>query len=305
MTAQAHMIGIGAALVFASLLYAAWPGQDGGQAAVEPARAGPDAFAFVRSMEGTRPDGDIRQDAAGQLVIDAELGHLFDYYLAGLGEKDLNAIRMEIERELARRLAAPAAARAKRLLASYLDYKRALAGVEKALPPEADLAKAARARRDAMHRLRPAYFSAQEIAGLFGFGDAYDADALERLDVAQDKTLDAAQKAQRLAALDKKLPAQLREGREAPARVVNTEAAVQQLRKQGAGDDEVYRLRAAAFSPEAAGRLADLDREEADWQRRIALYLAQRSNSGAMDAAALQQLRDKHFSADEQRRLGA
>ena len=121
----------------------------------------------------------------------------------------------------------------------------------------------------------------------------------------RNKTLDAAQKAARLAALDKKLPAALREEREAPARIVNTEAAVQQLRKQGAGDDEVYRLRAAAFSPEAAGRLADLDREEADWQRRIALYLAQRSNSGAMDAAALQQLRDKHFSAAEQRRLGA
>jgi lipase chaperone LimK len=303
MSAQANLIGIGAAALFASMLVAAWPGQE--TAAPAPAPAAPDPFAFVRSMEGTRPDGDIRQDAAGQLVVDAELGHLFDYYLAGLGEKDLGAIRMAIERELDRRLAAPAAVQAKRLLASYLDYKRALAGVEKALPAEGDLAKAARARRDAMHKLRPAYFSAQEIAGLFGFADAYDADALARLDVAQDNTLDTAQKAARLAALDKKLPSALREEREAPARVVNTEAAVQQLRKQGAGDDDVYRLRAAAFSPEAAGRLADLDREEADWQRRIAAYRAQRAGSGAMDAAALQQLRDRHFSASEQRRLGA
>jgi lipase chaperone LimK len=303
MTAQANLIGVGAAALFASMLVAAWPGQE--TAAPAPAPAAPAPFAFVRSMEGTRPDGDIRQDAAGQLVVDAELGHLFDYYLAGLGEKDLDAIRMAIERELDRRLAAPAAAQARRLLASYLDYKRALAGVEKALPAEGDLARAARARQGAMHKLRPAYFSAQEIAGLFGFADAYDADALARLDVAQDKTLDGAQKALRLAALDKKLPAALREEREAPARVVNTEAAAQQLRKQGAGDDDVYRLRAAAFSPEAAGRLADLDREEADWQRRIAAYRGQRAGGGAMDAAALQQLRDKHFSASEQRRLGA
>jgi lipase chaperone LimK len=116
MSAQANLIGIGAAALFASMLVAAWPGQE--TAAPAPAPAAPDPFAFVRSMEGTRPDGDIRQDAAGQLVVDAELGHLFDYYLAGLGEKDLGAIRMAIERELDRRLAAPAAVQAKRLLAS-------------------------------------------------------------------------------------------------------------------------------------------------------------------------------------------
>ncbi|UUZ46576.1 hypothetical protein LP420_21845 [Massilia sp. B-10] len=46
-----------------------------------------DPFAFVRSMEGTRPDGDVRADPDGELVVDAELGHLFDYYLVGLGEK--------------------------------------------------------------------------------------------------------------------------------------------------------------------------------------------------------------------------
>lgn len=38
-------------------------------------------------MEGTRPDGDVKTLAGEQLVVDAELGHLFDYYLAGLGEK--------------------------------------------------------------------------------------------------------------------------------------------------------------------------------------------------------------------------
>src|ERR1700740_3434537 len=68
-----------------------------------------DPFAFVRSMEGTRPDGQVAQDPGGELVVDAELGHLFDYYLAGLGEKDLAAITMQIERELDARLGKRAA----------------------------------------------------------------------------------------------------------------------------------------------------------------------------------------------------
>lgn len=302
MTAQTKLMAGTALALGAGLLWYAL----GRAVPAPPPAAGPapDAFAFVRSMEGTQPDGKVRQDPAGELVVDAELGHLFDYYLAGLGEKDLNAIKREIERTLDQRLAAPAAAaRAKRLLASYLDYKRALADVEKTLPATPSLAAAARARRDAMHKLRTAYFSASEIAGLFGFSDAYDSDALARLEIEQDAKLDAAQKAVKLAALDKQMPAALREEREAPARIVNTEAKVADLRAQGATDDDIYKMRTAAFSPEAANRLADLDREEAQWKRRIGDYLAQRGS--ARDEASLQQLRDKHFSTAEQLRLPA
>jgi lipase chaperone LimK len=303
MTALTSMKKMGAGAVAAGLLYAAWPSAP--QSAVAPAAPASDHFAFVRSMEGTKPDGDIKQDPDGQLVVDAELGHLFDYYLAGMGEKDLAAIRAEIERELDRRLKPGPAAQAKRLLASYLDYKRALVDLELQMKEGADLATAARARLAATQKLRQRFFSAAEINGLFGFSDAYDNDALARLDISQDPKLSVAERAEKLAALDRKLSPAMREERDAPVRVIRTEEAVQKLREQGATDDEVYRLRAAAFSPEGASRLAELDREEAAWKGRIKVYLAERSNVPAGAEAVLQQLRDKHFSADEQRRLGA
>ncbi|MDC8756560.1 lipase secretion chaperone [Janthinobacterium fluminis] len=266
-----------------------------------PAEA--DHFAFVPSMAGTRPDGELRVDAADGLVVDAELGHLFDYYLAGLGEKSMAEVRGGIERELERRLKPAPAAAAKRLLGHYLDYKRALVGVEQALPRTGDLARAARARMEAMRQLRPSYFSAAETAGLFGASDARDADALARLEIGQDPSLDAAQKQQKLAQLELRLSPALREEREAPARILHIEESVRNMRAQGAGDNEVYRARAAALSPAAADRLAELDRDEAAWQSRIDAYLAQRA--AGMDAAALQRLRDAHFKPDEQRRLGA
>ena len=71
-------------------------------------------------MESTRPDGNVTVAAGDALVVDAELGHLFDYYLAGLGEKPLAAIRSQIELELDRRLAPAPAREAKRLLGAYL-----------------------------------------------------------------------------------------------------------------------------------------------------------------------------------------
>ncbi|MBA5687482.1 lipase secretion chaperone [Rugamonas apoptosis] len=279
------------------------------EAPAQPARSAPNYFAFVRSMDGTTPDGEVRQNSAEKLVVDAELAHLFDYYLAGLGERSLDAIRVEIGRELDRRLKPAAAAEARRLLAQYLEYKRALVDMEKSLPKPASLTDGARARLEAMQQLRHRYFSQDEIDGLFGASDAYDTDAIARMEINADTTLTPAQRQQKLAALDAKLPAALREEREAPTRVLRLEDEVQRRRAQGAGDNEIYQLRAATLSPGAADRLAELDRDQADWQRRIAAYQQQRQQLQARatppSAAELQQLRDAGFTPLEQKRLPA
>ena len=70
-------------------------------------------------------------------------------------------------------------------------------------------------------------------------------------------------------------------------------------------------MRAAATSPEAANRLAEVDREEAAWKARIAGYQAQRGavlaapGDDAAHAGAMAALRNKLFTLDEQRRLAA
>ena len=267
------------------------------------AAADADYFAFVRSAAGTQLDGAVRASADDKLEVNAELAYLFDYYLAGLGERPLDDIRTEIIRELERRLRPAPAAEARRLLDAYLAYKRALVDVERGLPAQADPAQRARARLTAMQQLRANYFSNEEIAGLFSASDAYDLDAIARLEINSDAGLSEAQRKQQLAALDARLPQKAREEKEAPTRVIRLEEAVSQARAKGADDNEIYRMRAAALSPAAAARLADVDREEADWQRRIAIYQAQRR--ATTDEAALQQLRDAAFSADEQKRLPA
>jgi len=295
---------IGGSLAALALYLALRPGEP---PAPPPERAEPDLFAFVRSMEGTRPDGNVTVAAGDKLVVDAELGHLFDYYLAGLGEKPLAAIRSQIEAELDRRLAPVPAREAKRLLGAYLAYKQALLGAEQALPAQADAALAARARLHAMRALRGNYFTPEESAGLFGASDAYDDDAVARMTILGDTSLDEAQRQAQLTALDQKMPPTLRAARDAPLQVAQLDASVKALRAQGGGDNEVYRLRASTFTPAAAARLAELDREESQWQQRIIAYRAQKASlpGGAQDAAALRQLRDASFTPDEQRRLGA
>jgi lipase chaperone LimK len=261
---------------------------------------------FVPSMAGTRPDGSLRAPSGGALTIDAELRHLFDYYLSALGEAELPAIRAGIEQELTRRLQPAAAAEAIRLLGQYLAYKRALADADRAAAaaPGASSAAAARTRLQAMLALRRQFFSPTESAGLFGDSDARDLDAIARLELMGDKALTPAQRQQKLAELDRRLPIQLQAEREAPLRVLKLEQQVDAARAGGAGEDDIFRLRAAALDPQAAARLAQLDQEQAAWQRRIAAYRAQSSRMGG-DPAALQRLRDNIFTPEEQKRLGA
>jgi lipase chaperone LimK len=271
-----------------------------------------DAFPFVRSMEGTKADGKLTVNADNSLVVDAELGYLFDYYLSALGEKPLESIRVEIERELDRKLKPAAAAQAKLLLNHYLDYKRELVEVEKNLKPSNNSQGAAiRARLAALQKARAKYFTSAESAGLFGLTDINDKDALARIDIDEDKTLSPAQKKEKFAKLDANLPPELREAREAPLRVTKMEEEVAKMRANGGTDQDVYQFRSKTFSPEAANRLAELDREEDKWKARITIYLAarkqilQNDQSQPQQLAAIEALRQQQFSAEEQTRLPA
>ncbi len=276
--------------------------------------------AFVKSHEGTQPDGALHLTAAkGSAAAESaplafgELRRLFDYYLSAQGEQNLAAITQEIQTELDRRLDAAQAKKARRLLDLYLNFRRALVDVEAKPGLSGNAVEAIRQRMLAQQDLRTQYFTPEEIEGMFGFEDAMDADAVARLEVSQNPKLSTAEKQKQLAALDVNMPPALRAEREASLAVVRVEQSAADMRAKGASDDEVYRMRAHAFDAPAASRLAELDQEEAAWKRRISTYLDARnqllkSQANASDserAQALDQLQQTQFSADERRRLAA
>ncbi|MEW6761358.1 MAG: lipase secretion chaperone [Pseudomonadota bacterium] len=297
---------IGGAAFAAAVAAVLWMAAFGHEAAPERSVAPsavtvtPAARAFAPSLEGTRPDGAIRVAPDDGIVVDAQLIALFEYYLSTVGERSPSEVQIGIERELDRTLRPAAADAAKRVLARYLAYKRALAtleaGPELAGPDAASLVR----RLDALARMRSQFFTKAEIAAIFGQEDAANADALARLRISEDDSLTAQQRQERLAALDASLPAELREEREAPLKIARMQQETERMRAAGAAEDEIFRVRAQAFGADAAGRLAEVDREEAAWRQRIGTYLAQRK--GLNDEAA-RALRSRMFSEEEQRRL--
>lgn len=271
-----------------------------------------DMFSFVKSMQGTRADGAAHQ-TGDTLKIDIELRRMFDYYLAAIGEKHLLEIRLEIEKELDISLSTQAATQAKEVLARYLSYKQDIVILENTPSLAGRSAKAMKLRLQGMQNLRSRYFNQSENTAMFGSDDVYDADAIARFEISEDSTLSEAQKTVKYQALDAAMPNALREEKEAPYKILRLAENVAQLRQQGASDDEIYRMRAANTSPEAAARLAALDVEEDQWKNRIAAYLQEReqlldigkTNPSASSLNELQILRDKNFNHFEQKRLAA
>ena len=278
--------------------------------AADPASAGDVKPLAITSLAGTTPDGAATAAPDQSLVLDPALIRLFDYWLTTVGERPIAAIRSDVEHDLDGRLGPLAARQAKDLFSRYVQFRTTLKGQRPAKPTGRSVDMLREGLR-MMLAVRATYFTDAESQALFGPQDAEASAALARMAIEQDPALDAQARRERLAALDARLPASVRAEREAPLAVVHLEEAAQQLRAQGGSEDAVYRMRAAATSPEAANRLADLDRDEAAWQARIAAYQSQRGTvlsapgSDADRAAAMTALRNRLFTPEEQRRLAA
>jgi lipase chaperone LimK len=244
----------------------------------------PNFFSFISARDGATPDRTSQSTAGEPLIVNPELKQLFDQHMAAQAPV---ATRGELEQELDRRLSPLAAGEAKRLLTRYLAYRNALIEAEKDLRVAGDADDVIHVRVALMQQVRTQFFSPAEIQGLFSADGAGDMIAA--------------------------LPAALRQTLPTPASLAAMERAVQQMREKGAGEDEIYRARAAALSPESAARLAAMEREQAAWNSRIASYLAERNNllkadgdaTGAERQEALRRLRETHFSAEEQPQVTA
>lgn len=282
-----------------------FPGAPASSSPPIPAALPAPPAALPGSLEGTEPDGALRVDAAGELVIEPAVLRFFDYFLAATGEESPAAIRARIEAAIAARVSGAAAARARGLLATYLAYREAAADL--AVPKEAD----AKERLAAVRALRRRHFAAADADALFGKEEDALAIAAEEERVRRDPRLSPEERKTRLAALEDALPEADRAARAAafaPHRQREEEAA---LRARGATDDELFAQRVATVGEAAALRLRALDEERAAFARRVEAYTAARAAieaSAPPDEAREARLADllaRSFTPAEQVRVAA
>jgi lipase chaperone LimK len=260
------------------------------------------------SFRDTQEDGDVTVDASGHLVPDPALRSLFSYYLSATGEESPALIRERILTALrAKRLPGAAMDEAVRVLDDYLSYLEAARSLAST---RGEALEDVGARLEALHALRREHLGGA-AEGLFGQEEAVDAVTVERLRLQKDASLTPAERERRMAALEERLPPDVRAAREESTRPLRQAAVEAELRAAGANAEDLHPHRLATVGPEATARLEALERERTEWDQRLADFRAKREALGraepdvARRRAAVQRLLFDSFSPEERLRVEA
>lgn len=251
------------------------------------------------SLRGSTRDGGARVGADGQLVVDRDLRRMFDYYLTLAGELDAAGIRMLVAEDLATLLPPAVVTVALDQYDRYVDYLRRASQ----LPEGGDLVT----RLARLAELRRAVFGEATAKAYFAEEEEHAERTVARLAIADDKTLTAEQRAAALAELDARMPEQQRAAIDAANSASIAAAQTEHLDQAHADAATRDAERTALWGADAAQRLAELDRQRAEWDRRIADYQAARERlpvKGKSDAErelAIAQLREQRFADPTER----
>ena len=274
---------------------------------------GSDAAAIPKqrpaSLEGTDvPSGWGQTDANGSLVPTPQLRQLFEYYLAALGEETLTELLARIQSALSA-LPEPARSEATHILGAYIDYKLELGDLEAASGEVATLNPDAMTQQLAEIRsLRRQWLDAETADAFFAMEEAVDDFQLAQMRIRADQSLSDEARAEQLLAAEQALPPPIREARQQTRKF----SEYQQVRAQLSDDPEALQAwRKDAFGAEAAGRLAQVEADQQEWDQRWQSYQQQRAEleslglAGPEREAAIRRLREQFFSGPERYRAEA
>lgn len=273
------------------------------------------AATALPSLAGTTVDGQLRSDAAGNLVLDLAVRDYFDYFLSAVDQSGLDAVIEVLLADAGARLEEPALGQLIGLLGDYLDYKRAsMALLQQPLQsrqqadPQAQL-QVLQAALAQLEELRRGHFSAAAQEALFGAEQAYARYTLDSLALQQRDDLDAGQRAQLLEQLRERLPTALRESEQRQQLALQQLQHSEQLWRDGADEQQVREFLAMTYDPDTVQRLLAEQRRERDWQQRYQAYRSELAGlqgqglSAADDEQLQRQLRERLFASEDRYRV--
>ncbi|WP_350657418.1 lipase secretion chaperone [Psychrobacter sp. S1-30-MNA-CIBAN-0213] len=271
-----------------------------------------------RSLQGTDVDGEIIIDENKQLVVTEGLRRLFDYFLSALGEEDEATIFARVESYIHSFVPEPAASQAIVIFNKYVAYLKAIPEIEKSFGNlqlqatqngELDLNMVAQQKQD-VAKLRQQYFDTQTITAFFGAEDEYDDYSIAMININQNKLMSDEQKAAAQQDYVSRMPDNMTKVNiEQQANLNALMSRTEQMKVQGATPEALYNMRRELVGAAAAGRLAQLDKEDANFDQRFTQYQTQKQqllsqNTNSTQARVqIEQLKQQLFSDTERKRL--
>lgn len=269
---------------------AALPAHGTASAALTPASAALAAASAASSMAA----------GADPLLVPG-LRHTLEALLLEAGDaSDPEALKQRLAQLVGQHFPAALATRALALAERYVDYRVALG----ALSPPRDPGdpRALREALEARQKIRQQHFQDEEYDALFAQEAELDRYTLARLEIARNTQLTPQQRDSALRAAESELAPERRAERAAATAHLDAAAQTAAFNTQGVGDVQRHMARSAQFGEQAAHALAQLDREDQQWQSRLDELSRARSQQGE---AAAQALRQQLFTPEELQRVDA
>jgi len=249
----------------------------------------------------------------GQLVVTRSIRSLIEYFLSANSQESIATITGRIRELMDSALQEPARSQAKQVLKQYIEYKQALIQIEQHLADEqsqsgkqGDYQQALQYRTQA----REKYLSRAVYDAFFAKDDSRDNYTAGLLALKKDPLLTDEERFQQTLLLEQSLPLEEQAIKKAQHQRESLQVDVMKARESGAGDADIFQMRAQVYDQETAERFAKSDQKQAKWNERFAHYRQQRqqimAGVGMTDEdkeSQIRTLKTELFNANEQRRL--
>lgn len=271
-----------------------------------------------RSLQGTDVDGEIIIDDNRQLIVTEGLRRLFDYFLSALGEEDEAVISARVERYIRHHTPEPAASQAVVLFDQYTAYLKAMPEIEKRYSMlqlqatksgELDLNAVAQQKQE-VATLRQQYFDKPTITAFFMSEDEYDDYSMAMVRIHQNPQMSEAQKYAAVQDYISRLPDNtIKTNIEQQANLNALITRTDMMKTQGASPEALYNMRRELVGAPAAARLAQMDQEDASFDKRFTQYQSQKQRLLSQNTdhtraqKQIDELEQQLFSDTERKRL--
>ncbi len=257
----------------------------------------------------------LQVDEHGNLMVNPDTHDLFEFYLSAMGEESLEQVLIRIRHDIDKQLTGAAKDQAFLLLKNFVDYKIELSALATDLKPVTDRSssqlESLKLQKANVASLRARFFSASTYDVFFQQAERYDDFMLAQLEINQNQELNTFEKKQRLDALLDGLPEEIKRVRQSVSRHGELFKTAQDMRNDGASNEDIYQLRARSLGNQAATALAALDVKRNLWQQRLSHYAQHRNailGSGLSDTdsqQAIDALINQNFTLPESVRVKA
>jgi lipase chaperone LimK len=229
----------------------------------------------ANSLQGLDISFPLMVNEQDQLVINDALVELIEWYLSSLGEASIENVIAQIHQAFSQSLPETAQVQAQTFLKQYLGYKQELADVQTYLSEVQDgtsRIEQLRLKKAKLADIRAKHFAGYDYEVLFSESDQYDEFLMHHLTIAEDDMLTPEEKVARQKENEQRLPESLLAARQNSTKFSDVSFTVDELRNQGASDEDVYEYRRARLGEEAAQSLAELDTKRNAWQSRVTQF---------------------------------